>query len=143
MPLILRARLAWAHDWVTNPALGAVFQSLPGASFIVNGAAPPPNSALVSAAAELHMTPHWSALAKFDGEFANGSQTYAGTGTLRYSGETAWAPGSTLACFWLSKMKKDNLKVRRPNKWLWRRLGPCRFRCRDRASMRPRQRCRG
>ena len=51
MPLILRARLAWAHDWVTNPALDAVFQSLPGASFVVNGAAPPENSALVSAGA--------------------------------------------------------------------------------------------
>jgi outer membrane autotransporter protein len=23
MPLILRARVAWAHDWVSNPALGA------------------------------------------------------------------------------------------------------------------------
>ena len=37
MPLMLRARLAWAHDWVSNPALGAAFQSLPGASFTVNG----------------------------------------------------------------------------------------------------------
>ena len=38
--LALRARLAWAHDWVTDPVLGAVFQTLPGASFIVNGATP-------------------------------------------------------------------------------------------------------
>ena len=30
-PLILFGRLAWAHDFVSNPALGAVFQSLPGA----------------------------------------------------------------------------------------------------------------
>ena len=29
MPLMLRARLAWAHDWVSNPSLDAVFQSLP------------------------------------------------------------------------------------------------------------------
>jgi hypothetical protein len=28
MPLILRGRLAWAHDFVSNPALGAVFQAL-------------------------------------------------------------------------------------------------------------------
>ena len=27
----------------------------------------------------------WSLTAKFDGEFAAGSQTYAGTGTLRYT----------------------------------------------------------
>jgi uncharacterized protein with beta-barrel porin domain len=84
MPLILRARAAWAHDWVSNPALGAVFQALPGASFTVNGAAPPSDSALASAGAELHVTRNWSLAAKFDSEFASGSQTYAGTGTLRY-----------------------------------------------------------
>ena len=85
MPLIWRARLAWAHDWVSNPTLGAVFELLPGASFVVNGAAPPPNSALASVGAELHMTANWSLAPKFDGEFAPGSQTYAGTGTLRYT----------------------------------------------------------
>jgi outer membrane autotransporter protein len=85
MPLALRARLAWAHDWVSNPALGAVFESLPGASFTVNGATPPKNSALASAGAELHITANWSLAGKFDGEFASGSQTYAGTGTLRYT----------------------------------------------------------
>ena len=41
MPVVLRASAAWAHDWVSNPALGATFESLPGASFTVNGAAPP------------------------------------------------------------------------------------------------------
>jgi uncharacterized protein with beta-barrel porin domain len=85
MPLILRARAAWAHDWVSNPALGAVFEALPGANFTVNGAAPPANSALGSLSGELHVTPHWSVLAKFDGEFAPGAQTYAGTGTVRYT----------------------------------------------------------
>ena len=85
MPLILRGRLAWAHDWVSNPSLGAVFQALPGSNFTVNGAAPPANSALTTAAAELHITANWSLIAKFDGEFAAGSQTYAGTGTLRYT----------------------------------------------------------
>ena len=84
-PLILRARVAWAHDWVSNPALGAVFQSLPGAAFTVNGAAIPANSALASAGGQLFFTPNWSLEAKFDGEFGSGSQTYGGTGTLRYS----------------------------------------------------------
>jgi hypothetical protein len=51
----------------------------------LNGATPPANSALVSAGAELRMTANWSMLAKFDGEFANGSQTYGGTGSLRYT----------------------------------------------------------
>ncbi len=85
MPLILRARLAWAHDWVSNPTLDAVFESLPGASFTVNGAPIPQNSALASAGAELFLTPNLTLLAKFDGEFAPGSQTYAGSGTLRYT----------------------------------------------------------
>jgi uncharacterized protein with beta-barrel porin domain len=85
MPLILRGRLAWAHDWVSNPSLGAVFQALPGSNFTVNGAAVPQNSALTTAAAELHLTANWTAIAKFDGEFAPTAQTYSGTGTLKYS----------------------------------------------------------
>lgn len=83
-PLILRARLAWAHDWVENPALNAAFQALPGSSFVVNGAPIPADSVLASVGAELRLTARWSVMAKFDGEFANSSQTYAGTGTLRY-----------------------------------------------------------
>jgi autotransporter-associated beta strand protein len=85
MPLILRSKIAWAHDFVGNPALSAAFESLPGSNFIVNGAAMPHDSALVSAGAELFLTQRWTLLAKFDGEFANGSQTYGGSGTLRYS----------------------------------------------------------
>jgi uncharacterized protein with beta-barrel porin domain len=84
MPLILRGRLAWAHDWVSNPSLSAAFESLPGSSFAVNGAPIPQNSALASAGAQLFFTANWSLLAKFDGEFAPGSQTYGGSGTLRY-----------------------------------------------------------
>ena len=84
MPLVLLGRLAWAHDFVGNPALSAAFQSLPGSTFTVNGAPLPQDSALVSAGAELFITPRWTLLARFDGEFAPGSQTYAGTGTLRY-----------------------------------------------------------
>jgi uncharacterized protein with beta-barrel porin domain len=84
MPLMLRARLAWAHDSVGDPSLGAMFESLPGASFVVNGAAMPKNSALTSAGADLSITTGLTLLAKFDGEFSHGSQTYAGSGTLRY-----------------------------------------------------------
>ena len=84
MPVQLRARLAWAHDWVSNAALDAAFQALPGSSFVVNGAAVPANSALASVGAELYLTPGWTLLGKFDGEFASSAQTYAGSGTLRY-----------------------------------------------------------
>jgi uncharacterized protein with beta-barrel porin domain len=85
MPLILRGRLAWAHDWVSNPSLSPAFEALPGSTFTVNGAPIPHDSALTTAAAELHVTANWTAMAKFDGEFASGSQTYAGSGTLKYS----------------------------------------------------------
>jgi len=84
-PLVLRGRLAWAHDWVSNPALNAAFQALPGTAFTVFGAPIAQDSALTTASAELHFSPNWSFTAKFDGEFASRSQTYAGTGTLRYT----------------------------------------------------------
>jgi outer membrane autotransporter protein len=83
--LSLRGRLAWAHDWVSDPTLAAVFQTLPGASFIVNGALPAKDSALASAGAEYRLASGVTLLAKFDGEFANRSSTYAGTGAVRYS----------------------------------------------------------
>jgi autotransporter-associated beta strand protein len=85
LPLILRAKLAWAHDWVSDPSLNASFESLPGTSFTVNGAPIPHDSALTSAGAQLFFTPNWSFLATFDGEFASGYQLYAGSGTLRYT----------------------------------------------------------
>ena len=83
-PVQLRARLAWAHDWVSNPALDASFQALAGTSFVVEGAPVPHDSALTSVGVELHLTQRWTLLGKFDGEFASSSQIYAGSGTLRY-----------------------------------------------------------
>ncbi len=83
--LVLRAKAAWAHDWVSDPALTAAFQMLPGASFLVSGATPPTDLALVSAGAELRFANRWSLIAKFDGEFADRAQTYAGTAAARYT----------------------------------------------------------
>ena len=54
----------------------------------------PQNSALTSAGAELYLTLHLTLLAKFDGEFAPGSQRAflrPGSGTLRFS----WCSRST------------------------------------------------
>jgi T5SS/PEP-CTERM-associated repeat protein len=84
-PLILGARLAWAHDWTNGTALNAVFESLPGSAFTVNGAPLPRDSALTSASAQYFFTPALSFTTKFDGEFAPTSQTYAGSGTLKYA----------------------------------------------------------
>jgi uncharacterized protein with beta-barrel porin domain len=83
--LVLRGKLGYAHDWLSDPSQAAAFQALPGASFIVNGAAPAHDSGLVAAGAELRFANGVSLAARFDGEFAAHSQTYAGTGTVRYS----------------------------------------------------------
>jgi uncharacterized protein with beta-barrel porin domain len=82
--LALRGRVAWAHDWASDPTLTPLFQALPGASFVVNGAPPVQNSALASAGGELRLANGITLIARFDSEFASRSSTYAVTGTLRY-----------------------------------------------------------
>ena len=82
--LALRARVAWAHDWVTDPMLAAVFELLPGAGFTINGAVPAKDSALATAGAELTFVNGVSLLGKFDGAFASRAQAYTGSVVLRY-----------------------------------------------------------
>jgi uncharacterized protein with beta-barrel porin domain len=81
----LFGKLAWAHDEISDPSLNVSFLGLPTASFAVNGATPAHDLALVTAGAEWRLASGVSLLAKFDGEFANRSQTYTGTGRLRYT----------------------------------------------------------
>ncbi|WP_050044050.1 autotransporter outer membrane beta-barrel domain-containing protein [Bradyrhizobium sp. LTSPM299] len=81
----LRGRLAWAHDYKPDRTIGAVFQTLPGAAFVVNGAAQSRDSALTTASAEIKWRNGWSAAATFEGEFSNVTQSYAGKGVMRYS----------------------------------------------------------
>jgi uncharacterized protein with beta-barrel porin domain len=83
--LTLRSRFAWAHDFNTDRNVTAVFQGLPGASFVVNGAAQPRDIALTSAAAEMTWRNGWSAAASFEGEFSDISRSYAGKGVVRYA----------------------------------------------------------
>ena len=47
--LTLRGRVAWAHDFDTDRDIAATFQTLPGATFVVNGAASAADAALVTA----------------------------------------------------------------------------------------------
>jgi hypothetical protein len=49
------------------------------------GATPAHDLALVTGGAEWRLASGVSLLAKFDGEFANRSQTYSGTGRIRYA----------------------------------------------------------
>ena len=51
--LTLRGRAAWAHDYNPLSAASATFQALPGASFVVNGAAGAHDAALTTASAEM------------------------------------------------------------------------------------------
>ena len=83
--LTLRGRAAWVHDYNPGSRINAAFQTLPGTSFVVDGAAAPRDAALTSAVAELRMANGVSLIGKFDGEFSGRSNTYAGTGTLRYA----------------------------------------------------------
>jgi uncharacterized protein YhjY with autotransporter beta-barrel domain len=83
--LNLFGKLAWAHDQISDPTLNVSFIGLPVASFAVNGATPAHNLALVTAGSEWRLANNVSLMAKFDGEFANRSQTYSGTGRLRYT----------------------------------------------------------
>ncbi|RAI43714.1 hypothetical protein CH341_12825 [Rhodoplanes roseus] len=83
--LALRGKLAWAHDWVSDPTLAVTFQALPGAGFVVEGATPARDLALVSAGAEIRFANGFAVAAKFDGEAAAHSRTLAGTASVRYA----------------------------------------------------------
>jgi len=81
----LRGRLAWAHDFNPDRAIGATFQALPGSSFVVNGGAQAADSALVTASVEKKWLTGWAAAATFEGEFSNVTRSYAGKGVVRYA----------------------------------------------------------
>ena len=83
--LTLRGRAAWAHDFNADRNISAVFQTLPGAAFVVNGAAQAHDAALTTASAEVKWLNGWSAAATFEGEFSNVTRSYAGKGVARYS----------------------------------------------------------
>lgn len=80
----LRGRAAWAHVFNPDRNVAATFQTLPGASFVVNGAAMAFDSALVTGAAEIKWLNGWSAAATFEGDFSNVTRSYAGKGVVRY-----------------------------------------------------------
>lgn len=83
--LTLRGRVAWAHDFDPDRSIAATFQALPGASFVVNGAAQASDSALTTASVEMKWLNGWSAAATFDGEFSGVTRSYAGKGVIRYA----------------------------------------------------------
>ncbi|TPQ36250.1 autotransporter [Bradyrhizobium guangdongense] len=84
--LTLRGRAAWAHDYNPSRAVTGLFTALPGAAaFVVNGARPDADSALVSGSAEVKWLSGFSVAATFDGEFSGNVTTYSGKGVFKYS----------------------------------------------------------
>lgn len=84
--LNLFGKATWAHDAVSDPSLSASFIGLtPIASFVVNGATPSHDLAVLSSGAEWRLASGLSLMAKFDGEFSGRTTTYAGTGRIRYA----------------------------------------------------------
>ncbi len=81
----LKAKTAWAHDWNTDRSATATFQTLPGATFTVNGAQPSANAALLSLVGEMGWHNGWTFAANVDGEFSRTTVAYAGKGTVRYA----------------------------------------------------------
>jgi autotransporter-associated beta strand protein len=81
----LRGRAAWAHDFNPDRNIAATFQTLPGASFVVNGAAQASDSALVTGAAEMKWLNGFALAATFEGEFSGVTRSYAGKGVVRYA----------------------------------------------------------
>jgi hypothetical protein len=58
---------------------------LPGARFVVNGAAMAADSALVTGSVEKKWLNGWSAAGTFEGEFSGVTRSYAGKGVVRYA----------------------------------------------------------
>ena len=83
--LNLFGRAAWVHDWNRDSALTPTFATLPLTTFTVTGANPDEDLALVTAGAELITRSRWALMAKFAGEFGGNTQTYTGTGRIRYT----------------------------------------------------------
>jgi uncharacterized protein with beta-barrel porin domain len=83
--LTLRSRFAWAYDFNPDRSIGATFQTLPGASFVVNGAAQAQDAALTTASTEMKWLNGISLAATFEGEFSDVTRSYAGKGVVRYA----------------------------------------------------------
>jgi hypothetical protein len=60
----------------------ALFQTIPGATFLVNGAAQAPDTALPTASADMQWLNGWSAPATFEGEFSDTTRARASSAML-------------------------------------------------------------
>lgn len=82
--LSVRAGAAWAHDYWSETEMQASFQELPGSPFTVTGAEPATDSLLLSAGTEVAFLSGFAIGGSVDGQFAEGFQSYTGSGELKY-----------------------------------------------------------
>jgi autotransporter-associated beta strand protein len=83
--LTLRGRLAWAHNYNADRNVAATFQTLPGATFVVNGARQSSEAALTTGSAEWKWTSGFSLTGTFEGEFSSTTTSYAGKVVAAYT----------------------------------------------------------
>ena len=76
--------VAYLHEFAPQRNLTNGFISLPGATFLVQGARPARNAAQTKLGAETSLGRNLSLFADFDGEFSGVAQVYGGKGGLRY-----------------------------------------------------------
>ena len=76
--------VAYLHEFAPQRNLTNGFLSLPGATFLVQGARPSRNAAQTKVGAETVIGRNLSLFANFDGEFSGAAQVYGGKGGLRY-----------------------------------------------------------
>ena len=82
--LALGIGAAWAHDYWSDTSADASLQALAGSGFTVEGAEPESDSLLFSAGAQIGFKNGIAIAGSFDSEFAENSETYAGTGRVSY-----------------------------------------------------------
>ncbi len=79
----LNARLGWLHDYIHSLSNTATFTNFPGASFTVNGAPPPEDSAHLLLGIEHDMN-NFALSLNGEGAFSGAARTYGGTASVSY-----------------------------------------------------------
>jgi hypothetical protein len=93
----LHARAAWAHDWISDPAMLANFQALAGTNFPVTGGGPAHDAALLSADATMEIAKGMTRATKLGGAFAARASSYDGKAELRMT-DLIGAPDRSRTC---------------------------------------------
>ena len=83
--LTLRGRAAWAHDFNPDRVVGATFQALPGASFVVNGARAAARLRAHHRLRRNEMAQRLVGRGKLRGRVLRRDALIAGKGTVRYA----------------------------------------------------------